>query len=135
MTRMLRRTRLLMAACVLGIPIGACSAANGTEVGLDAHSFLPATITVEAGETVTWTNKTTESHSVTAYQDGIPEGAPYFASGGAPSEQAARDDLNGSLIAESETFEFTFDQPGTYRYFCIPHESDGMKGTVVVTKP
>jgi plastocyanin len=27
----------------------------------------------------------------------------------------------------------TFDVPGTYQYFCIPHEMAGMTGTVVVT--
>jgi plastocyanin len=31
-----------------------------------------------------------------------------------------------------ETFEHTFDVPGTYRYFCIPHEGTKMYGTVIV---
>jgi hypothetical protein len=28
------------------------------------------------------------------------------------------------------TFSFTFEEPGTYDYFCIPHESMGMIGSV-----
>ena len=32
-----------------------------------------------------------------------------------------------------ETFSFTFDEPGTYTYFCGPHEDQGMVGTVTVT--
>jgi hypothetical protein len=31
------------------------------------------------------------------------------------------------------TFSFTFEEPGTYDYFCIPHESLGMIGSVTVT--
>ena len=31
------------------------------------------------------------------------------------------------------TFSFTFDEPGTYDYFCIPHEDLGMVGSVTVT--
>lgn len=30
------------------------------------------------------------------------------------------------------TFEHTFAVPGTYRYFCIPHEGAKMQGTVIV---
>ena len=31
------------------------------------------------------------------------------------------------------TFSFTFEEPGTYDYFCIPHEKMGMVGSVTVT--
>jgi hypothetical protein len=31
------------------------------------------------------------------------------------------------------TFSFTFEEPGTYDYFCIPHEDLGMVGSVTVT--
>ena len=31
------------------------------------------------------------------------------------------------------TSSFTFEEPGTYDYYCIPHESQGMVGTVTVT--
>ena len=30
------------------------------------------------------------------------------------------------------TYEYTFDTEGTFDYFCIPHESAGMTGTVSV---
>jgi plastocyanin len=36
------------------------------------------------------------------------------------------------LIQSGDTFDVTFEQPGTYEYYCIPHESAGMKGTIVV---
>lgn len=38
--------------------------------------------------------------------------------------------FDSDSIVWGETFRFTFDTPGTYDYFCIPHPF--MKGTVVV---
>ena len=32
----------------------------------------------------------------------------------------------------TETFTFTFDSPGTYKLICVPHESQGMEGTITV---
>ncbi|PSP69167.1 halocyanin, partial [Halobacteriales archaeon QH_9_66_26] len=33
-----------------------------------------------------------------------------------------------------ETFEVTFDVPGTYDYFCIPHERAGMQDEFTVVE-
>jgi plastocyanin len=118
------------AACVL---LPACSNPEpGTVEMVDAQRYDPATITIEPGETITWVNESDEAHTVTAFGDEIPEGAPYFASGGASNEEEARDSLSEGLIQSGDTFEVTFEQPGTYEYYCIPHESSGMKGTIVV---
>lgn len=95
-------------------------------------TFEPDQLTVSVGETATWTNDSSQSHTVTAYEDELPEGAEFFSSGGANSEDEARDDLESALINEGESFEMTFDEPGTYTYFCIPHESQGMVATIVV---
>jgi plastocyanin len=99
---------------------------------VDAQRYDPGTITIEPGESVTWVNESDEAHTVTAYADEIPEGASYFASGGASNEEEARDSLSEGLIQSGDTFDVTFEQPGTYEYYCIPHESAGMKGTIVV---
>ena len=98
----------------------------------DDLTFEPKTATIETGETVTWTNESDIEHTVTAYEGEIPDEATYFASGGFESERAARNRVNEGLIAPGEDYEHTFDQPGTYGYFCIPHESSGMVGTVRV---
>jgi plastocyanin len=120
-----------VAACLL---VGACSSSPepGTVEMTDSQRFDPETITIEVGETITWVNESDEAHTVTAYGDEIPEGASYFASGGASNEEEARDDLSEGLIESGETFEVTLDTPGTYEYYCIPHESSGMKGTITV---
>lgn len=94
--------------------------------------FEPKIATIEPSETVTWTNESDIDHTVTAYEDEIPDEAAYFASGGFESERAARNRVTEGLIAPGENYEYTFEEPGTYRYFCIPHEGSGMIGTVRV---
>lgn len=96
------------------------------------HTFDPDSVTVAAGSELVFTNDGEEPHTVTAYEDELPEGAEYFSSGGFDSEEAARDDVGGALIAPGERFTVTLDEPGTYSYFCIPHEDHGMTGEIVV---
>ena len=120
-------TAFALAAC------GGSSSGSGNTVAMNSSQrFAPDSLTVKAGDTVTWTNEDSQIHTVTAYDDGVPDGAGYFASGGAPDEEAARGDLQAGLIPEGDAYEFTFDEPGTYEYFCIPHEQQGMKGEIVV---
>ncbi len=101
-----------------------------------ANAFEPPTYEATVGETVVWGNNGSRSHSVTAYEGGIPEAAEYFASGGFESERAARDGYwNGEgVVYAGETYEHTFDVPGEYQYFCVPHERAGMVGRIVVTE-
>lgn len=120
-------TAFVLSAC------GGSSSGSGTTVDMNSSlRFAPDSLTVNVGDTVTWRNEDSQTHTVTAYDDGVPDGADYFASGGVPDEEAARDDLQMGLIAEDDAYEFTFDEPGTYEYFCIPHEQQGMKGEIVV---
>jgi plastocyanin len=114
--------------------LGACGGGSAGEVtAVPGRAFDPVDITVAVGETVTWTIDSDDAHTVTAYDGSVPGSADYFASGNFASEDAAREDLAEGLLKRGDTFEFTFDEPGTYEYFCIPHEDDGMKGTVTVT--
>lgn len=94
--------------------------------------FDPKIKTIEPGQTVTWTNTSDVDHTVTAYGDRIPDGATYFASGGFESERAARNHVTEGLIASGSEYEHTFEEPGTHEYYCVPHESSGMVGTVQV---
>jgi len=88
--------------------------ANTVQVG-DDH-FAPQTITVPVGTTVTWEVTGTHGHTVTS-DTGV------FNSGSTPLKQG-------------DTFSFTFNQPGTFPYYCMFHGGPGgvgMSGTVVVT--
>jgi len=89
-------------------------------------SFKPAEATISVGETVKWTNTSVIVHTVTADPEEatlddsvkLPDGAEPFDSG---------------TLDPDTSFTHTFETPGTYRYFCIPHEGAKMYGTVVVT--
>ena len=91
----------------------------------DALRFEPAQMTVPVGSTVVWTNRGTIQHTVTDDQSK----AANKADAGLPAGAQAWDSGN---IDPGKTFERTFTMPGTYKYFCIPHESAGMLGTVIV---
>ncbi|WP_049979945.1 plastocyanin/azurin family copper-binding protein [Halolamina rubra] len=80
--------------------------------------FDPIGLHVDPGTTVRF-EIAAGSHSATAYPDRIPADASAFDSG---------------TISEG-SFEYTFDEPGTYDYYCIPHKSIGMVGRVVVGDP
>ena len=107
------------------------------DIGMSANAFLPAEYEIEAGEAVVWGNNGSRGHTVTAYEEAIPEEAAYFASGGYDDETAARGDWHssgGGNIPPGGTYEHTFSVPGRYDYVCIPHEPGGMVGAIIVTE-
>jgi plastocyanin len=117
--------------------IGSSLPADQYDVGMSHHSFQPEGVEVSVGETVVWGNSGSRGHTVTAFGDQLPEGAAYFASGGFESEAAARDAWRSGgdgNVAPGETFSHTFEVPGSYAYVCIPHEPQGMVGTVTVVE-
>ena len=120
---------------------GNATAGGGGGGGGETHTvdmtddlvFDPEEVTVAPGDTVEWVNVGQVEHSVTGYEEEIPDGAEYFASGGFESEQAARDAYpDEGAIAAEESYTHTFETAGEFGYFCIPHETVGMVGTVVV---
>ena len=108
---------------------------TGTVEMTDELAYEPKKIQIEAGTTVTFENVGSIGHTVTAYEDEIPDGADYFASGGFDSLQAAKDGYSNGQegnIPEGESYEVTLETTGTYEYYCIPHEMNGMVGTIKV---
>ncbi len=117
--------------------LAACSgggSAEGDVLLVAAQKFEPSGLTVASGDTVTFSVDSPDPHTITAYEEDLPDGASFFSTGGAASEEEARSDVATALISEGDTFEVVLDQPGTYRYFCIPHEGQGMKGSITVTE-
>jgi plastocyanin len=89
-------------------------APTGSTVNVVNDRFEPAAITVAAGTTVTWTWPTGSlNHNVVPASGNQPSGS------GSPQNGPA-------------TYQFTFNTPGTYSYFCQVHGSAGMSGTVTV---
>ena len=87
---------------------GAGAPASGTAVAIDNFAFSPATLKAKVGQKVTWTNKQSVAHTVTAnggaFNHPMPSGA---------------------------TFSFTFTKAGTFAYRCTIHPS--MRGVIVVS--
>jgi plastocyanin len=137
-----RRTFLKAAGtgCVAGLAGcigGSAQPAGDYDVGMTVSKFRPADITVAVGDTVVWRNTSKQGHSVTAYEDQIPDDADYFASGGFDSESEARERYrasSGGVFGANEEYTHEFTVPGTYGYFCLPHERAGMVGTVEVVE-
>ncbi|GAA0257296.1 cupredoxin domain-containing protein [Halobaculum roseum] len=135
-----RRRFLATAGAAASLSLAGCAAVlpgsegDDYDVGMTAEAFRPYEVTISVGETVVWENTSTRAHSVTAYEDQIPEDAEYFATGGYDTEAAAREawDGNEGAISANGRFEHTFEVPGDYTYFCIPHEQAGMVGVVRV---
>ncbi|WP_416839334.1 cupredoxin domain-containing protein [Haloferax sp. DFSO52] len=134
-----RRRFLAATGTAVTVGLAGCAATLASDgdfdVGMTATAFTPPTVTIEVGDTVVWKNTSSRGHTVTAYEAVLPEGAAFFASGGYDDEQTARDAYSnslGGLINSNETYSYTFDVPGEYKYLCIPHEQAGMVGTVVV---
>jgi plastocyanin len=92
----------------------------------DANEFVPTTLTVQRGTTVVWTNTGQTAHTVTD----DPSKAVNKADAVLPDGAQAWD---SGTINGGETFSHTFDTPGQYTYFCIPHESLGMVARITVS--
>jgi plastocyanin len=76
--------------------------------------YLPADITINAGDTVEWINIDTAAHTVT---------------GGSPADGPSGV-FDSSLVMADATYAFTFDDAGSYDYFCMVHP--WMVGSVTV---
>lgn len=90
--------------------VAAQQKAETTEVKIDNFSFGPATLTVSAGTTVTWTNRDDIPHTVVSADD------PKI--------------FKSKVLDTDEKFSFTFTKAGTYPYFCSIHPK--MTGKVIV---
>jgi plastocyanin len=102
---------------------GATDADSGTEVVLQLVAFKPEQLEVKAGTKVTWKQRDPGSHTVTS---GTVEQGP---SGVTPKPD---DEFDSGGLATDETFEHTFEEPGTYSYFCSLHPAT-MRGEIRVT--
>jgi len=82
------------------------------EIELRNFEFSKPELHITAGTTVRWRNTTSTFHTVT------PDGHSAWA--------------EWQTATQGETFEVTFETPGTYPYYCMPHRALGMTGTIIV---
>jgi plastocyanin len=115
---------LSLALCTIALVVGSflmtvspaaaetVSVKMGTDSGMLA--FEPSTVTIKPGDTVKWVNNKLPPHNI------VFEGA------------VASKSHQQLMFSPGESYEATFDEPGTYSYYCAPHRGAGMAGKVVV---
>jgi len=93
-------------AAEVAAPHGKSSA--GPTISIHEFMFSPTSLTVTAGTTVHWKNLDPEPHTI----------------------RAVDATFKSDALDQDDSFNFTFDKPGTYRYVCSIHPQ--MVGTIVV---
>ncbi len=97
--------------------------ADGSKVWFD-----PVGVLIAPGQTVRWSNRDKgNSHTATAYAPENDDHPRRIPDGAAP--------FDSDYLLPGDSFEMTFDVPGIYDYFCIPHEMAGMVGRIIVAGP
>ncbi len=114
----MRWTWMILAVLLTPLAAAEVHEVRTVRTGDDAapFAFEPATLTIQVGDTVRWVNDDGVFHTTTSRaRDGGSNG----------------DDWTGTLGSKGVTFEHTFDEAGTFAYFCQPHASF-MEGTITV---
>ena len=128
------------AAAPTAAPPAAAAAATGTNheiqmvsTGPTTFKFIPDTLTIKVGDQVTFKGVSGTQHDVAFYPDSIPPGAADVLNN---AIQDKPQDLATPMIndGQSVTISFAGAPVGTYKFYCIPHQAMGMKGTLTVTK-
>src|ERR1043166_3780708 len=88
------------------ISAGAKAATTSVSILGISMAYSPANVTINRGDTVTWTNKDTITHTVTSNTSVF----------------------NSGNMGANATFSFTFNNPGSFPYHCSIHLS--MTGTI-----
>jgi predicted secreted protein with PEFG-CTERM motif len=90
------------------------NAAGSSTPGCEPDCFIPSTVVITVGGTVTWENTDTAAHTSSS---GTPADGPDGV-------------FDSSLVMAGASFSHTFDSAGTFDYFCMVHP--WMTGTVIV---
>lgn len=88
--------------------------------------FQAAKVKIPAHHSVTWTNMTTVTHTITRCTASACSGH-----GGGTGTQTSFGVVES--LAPGHSYTFTFTSPGTYVYYCAIHGYSIMHGTITVT--
>ncbi|MGH7838427.1 MAG: cupredoxin domain-containing protein [Candidatus Binataceae bacterium] len=88
-------------------------------------SFEPQRVTVTAGQIVKWENDGNMVHHATNDTEAVIKASDVTA----PSKAAVFD---SGFMRPGETFSYTFNEAGVYKYVCAAHEASGMSGEIIV---
>ena len=105
---MIGRSLGVAAGVAVTLALGARAAGGGSEVTMPGRFYAPGELDVLVGQTVTWRNTDSKSHTVTGDDDAFDSG----------------------YISPGSSFSSTFASNGTFTYHCTIHRS--MRGVVRV---
>jgi plastocyanin len=108
---MVRKRRWTLAAATAALTMWIAASAvlaADSSVTIAGFAFAPATVTIQVGDSVTWTNEDSTPHTATAGDGSFDTGQ----------------------LANGDSEAVTFDTAGTFAYVCSIHPQ--MTGTVVV---
>jgi plastocyanin len=92
------------------LPTTSSSTTNITEVKIIGDEvkepYIPGSIIIQSGDKVRWINSDVEVHTVTSGLEGSADSGKQF---------------DSELLNANQTFEHTFNKPGTYNYYCTVH--------------
>lgn len=108
---------LLTVISIFTVVTPANAATYEVKMGSDGGllKFEPTELTIKSGDTVKWVNNKLAPHNV------VFEG-----------DKATAFNHKALLFSSGESFETTFNDPGTYSYYCEPHRGAGMIGKITV---
>jgi len=81
---------------------------SGNTVNIQNYAFNPSTLTIKAGDNVTWTNKDSVDHQIRS-DTGLFESSP---------------------LSTDQSYTYVFTSVGTYNYSCAIHPT--MHGKIIV---
>jgi plastocyanin len=115
------RQQLLSLTTAVAMVFAATAANSAVQIVTQSSlTFNPPSVNIVEGDTVRWV-WTSASHTVT--------------NGTGAADPNAGTLFDHALNSVNPIFEYVFSTAGAYPYFCRPHESFNMKGTVVVDVP
>ncbi|MGW2386636.1 cupredoxin domain-containing protein [Streptomyces sp. NPDC001658] len=110
-----RKAAVAAVLALLALPLLPASQASAAtyRVTMKGYAFSPASLTVPAGSTVTWTNQDTAPHDVKT------------TSGPAS--------IHSPMLDKGQSWSFTFTAAGSYGYYCTVHPD--MTAGITVSAP
>jgi plastocyanin len=102
------------------------------------YKFVPADITVKAGDAIEFVNVSGGPHNVAFKPEDLPNDVAKQLDANMPAQadnQNKMGTLSGPLLTTPNvTYKISFAgiKPGKYPFHCTPHEALGMKGTITV---
>jgi len=120
------------AAAAAAAPSGPVIEVKMTGNGSTKAAFEPSSITIPSGATVRFTNVAGGPHNITFWSDSVPAGGAAALNAGMKNTV---DNLSGPFLTQpNETYEVSFANApkGTYKGYCTPHLTLGMKLAIKV---